>query len=150
MREEFGEHIDVIQNSWKEALRTGNHQALENTFHAFVACACRYKHRGFAEEKEFRIIAVPTPPQVFELAKAEGRTIPPRKSVSHFLRNGTLVPFLNLFENITGESGRPLPIERIIVGPNAEKKKREMAVRSLLNQNNVEADVSMSDIPYTG
>lgn len=146
MRAEFGKHIDVIQGSWEEALRVQDSKPLKKTYTPFVACACRYKHGGFAEEREFRIVVVPTP----QIAKKEGKTILPKKPVNCFLRNGTAVPYLNLFEGITGSSGKQLPIKHIIVGPHPEKEKRKIAVKKLLSQNNIQADVSVSAIPYLG
>jgi hypothetical protein len=37
-----------------------------------------------------------------------------------------------------------------IVGPHPEKEKRKIAVKKLLSQNNIQADVSVSAIPYLG
>jgi hypothetical protein len=73
-----------------------------------------------------------------------------QKPVSHFIRNGTTVPYLNLFEGITGSSGKQLPIKHVIVGPHSEKEKRKIAVEKLLAQNKIQADVSVSAIPYLG
>jgi hypothetical protein len=147
--DEFGKHIEAIQKNWEQALRTRTSSALENTFSQFVACACRYKHWGFAEEKEYRIVLPPTSLEVGEVAKKQGKSILP-KPVSFFLRNGTIVPYLNLFEGITGRGGKSLPIKRIIVGPHPEKEKRKLAVEKLLSQYDVQADVSVSAIPYIG
>jgi len=149
IHDEFGEHIDDLQKSWEQALRTRNPSALGNTFSRFIACACRYKHWGFAEEKEYRIVLPPTSSEIVEVAQRQGKTILP-KPVSFFLRNGTMVPYLNLFEGITGSSGKRLPIKRIIVGPHPEKEKRKLAVEKLLSQYKIEADVSVSAIPYLG
>jgi Protein of unknown function (DUF2971) len=147
--DEFGEHIKAIQKNWERALRTHDHKGLENTFSRFIACACRFKHWGFAEENEFRIVLPPTSSEVVEAAKKQGRTILP-KPVSFFVRNGTTVPYINLFEGITGSLGKHLPIKRIIVGPHPEKEKRKLAVEKLLSQHNIEADVSVSEIPFLG
>jgi DUF2971 family protein len=150
MREEFGQHIDLIEENWGKAFRTGYHEGLGSMFQAFAACACRYKHWGFAEEREFRLVAIPTIAQVIEMARLEDKTVLPKKPVSHFLRNGIAVPYLNLFEDGVSTLGRRLPIKRIIVGPHPEKEKRKSAVESLLNQNNVQAQVTVSEIPYLG
>jgi hypothetical protein len=149
IQDEFGEHIEVIQKNWEQALRTHEHRALEDTYSRFIACACRFKHWGFAEENEFRIVLPPTSSEIVEVAKKQGKTILP-KPVSFFVRDGTMVPYLNLFEGITGFSGKRLPIKRIIVGPHPEKEKRKLGVEKLLSQYNIEADVSVSEIPYLG
>jgi hypothetical protein len=57
------------------------------------------------------------------------------------------VPYVNLFEGIT-QPGNNLPIKRIIVGPHPDKERRKLAVEKLLKQNGINADVSMSAIPY--
>ena len=150
MRNEFSTHVDIIQRNWEQALRSSEPKALESTYNAFVACACRYKHWGFAEEREIRIVVVPTSAKLLQIARAEGRTTSPQKPVSLFSRNGTMVPYLNLFEGITRSSGKHLPIKRVVVGPHPEKEKRKIAVEKLLGENKIVADVSVSAIPYGG
>jgi len=148
MHDEFGDHIDAIQKSWEQVLQTGDHGVLGKTYSPFFACACRYKHRGFGEEREFRIVTIPTPRQVVQIANAKGETLLPEKPVSHFSRNGAAVPYLNLFEDITVSARKRLPIKRIIVGPHPEKEKRKTSVESLLKQHEIQAEVSVSEIPY--
>jgi len=150
MRDEFCAHIDEIQKNWEQAFRSLDPNDLGNTYNSLVACACRFKHWGFSEEKEFRIVAVPTSSEVIQIAKQQGKTISPQKPVSYFPTNGTRVPYLNLFEGITGSPDKRLPIKRVIVGPHPEKEKRKLDVERLLSQNNVQASVSVSAIPYRG
>ena len=88
MRDEFCTHINAIQKNWEQTLRKLDPTALEDTYKHFVSCACRYKHWGFAEEREFRIVVAPTSPKIVEIAKKEGRTTP-KKPISSFLRNRT-------------------------------------------------------------
>ena len=146
--DEFREQIDAIQRNWENAFHTRDYTALKDTYKHIVSCACRYKHWGFEEEREFRIVAVPTPPEIVEIAKKDGKTISPKKPVSSFVRNSTAVPYLNLFDGITRFSDNPLPIKRVIVGPHPDKDKRKMAVEKLLSQNNIQPDVSVTAIPY--
>lgn len=148
--DEFRTHIDAIQKNWEKTFRTLKAIDLGNTYNAFVACACRYKHWGFSEENEFRIVVVPTPLEVIQIAKQQGNSTLPQKPVSYFPRNGTRVPYLNLFEGITGASAKRLPIKRVIVGPHPEKEKRKLDVERLLSQNSIQAEVLVSGIPYLG
>jgi hypothetical protein len=150
VRDEFGDKIDEILSGWEKALRTQDSTALNDVAKHFISCACRYKHWGFAEEQEFRFVCVPTPPKIVEVGKQQGGKDRPRKPVSSFLLNGTPVPYLNLFEGITAQSAKQFPIRRIIVGPHPDKEKRKLAVDTLLEQNNLNADVSLSAIPYLG
>lgn len=127
-----------------------DHENLENIFAAVMRCACRYKHWGFKEENEVRLILIPNNKEVREYAKTEGITINdiPRKQ---YIRSGTNVPFVDLLEGITS-STRSLPIQRVIVGPCAEheRARRVRAVEILLNQHHINAQVSASEIPYVG
>lgn len=148
--DEFLEQFEEIKKGWEKAMRTQDSVALSAVAQHFISCACRYKHWGFCEEQEFRLVCVPTAPKIIELAKERGRGSRPRKPVYNFLRNGTPVPYLNLFEKITGEPGKQLPIKRIIVGPHPDSERRRIAVEQLLRQNGIQADVSISAIPYLG
>jgi hypothetical protein len=83
----------------------------------FIAATTCLKSRGFSEEREVRIVAVPL---TTELRKnliestgedeAAGRALIP---IKHRDRDGVDVPYVSLFET----QGRSLPIKRIIVGP---------------------------------
>jgi hypothetical protein len=148
--DEFRKQIDGIQEGWAQTLRTRDPRALNSVGPHFISCACRYKHWGFCEEQEFRFVAVPTAPKIIEFGRHEGRTVTPRKPICSFLRNGTPIPYLNLFEGITGHSGKQLPITRTIVGPHPDKEKRKVAVEALLRENGIQANVSTSAIPYLG
>jgi len=64
---EFREHINAIQTNWEKTLRTLKPDDCGNTYKAFVACACRYKHWGFSEENEFRVVVVPTTLKIIKL-----------------------------------------------------------------------------------
>ena len=148
--DEFREQIDELKSGWKKAMKTRDDTALQATVTHFISCACRYKHWGFSEEKEFRFVSVPTAPKIIEMMRTEGKTLRPEKPVYNFLRSGTPVPYLNLFEGITELPGKPLPIKQILVGPHPDKERRKLAVEILLRQIGIRADVSVSAIPYLG
>jgi len=143
---EFAKELAVIQDSVQAIL----HGDLpdEQMYPALLMCACRYKHWGFREEQEVRLIsALPVSEEVQTQMNARGLPLKPR----HFrTRSGTTVPYLALFDGITGTSGRSLPIKRIIVGPHSDGENRKRAVQLLLRQHSVQADVSVSAIPYVG
>jgi Protein of unknown function (DUF2971) len=141
VREELGEDIAIVATSVEELLKTLNGtKSLRNASAALVRCGCRYKHWGFHEEKEVRVIAIP--------ANIGGlKEVKPRR---HFVRAGTPVPCIHLFEGMTQLPTKPLPIKRIIVGPHREKDKRQRAVEILLSQYGLDIPVSVSEIPYIG
>ncbi|HLP82010.1 MAG TPA: DUF2971 domain-containing protein, partial [Nitrosomonas sp.] len=153
----FDRDLEIINNFYKDSFNENKDEetrGLDKIYSALVKCACLYKHWGFKEENEVRVIALP---QLVDNSQfraeiaAEELVIPeiPRK---HFLRSGVLIPYINLFEDIPPTSGKRLPITRIIVGPtaNAEgKKKRVRSVEILLDQYAIEGvSVTASDIPY--
>jgi hypothetical protein len=148
IKEELGEQIDDIRNSITEFLRTaGNPDTLEPMYFALTQCACRYKHWGFAEEKEVRIVAIPANQEIIE--ETRRLKLPVSEKTRHtFLRNGTTVPCLHLLEDIASRNHNSLPITRILVGPHADKEKRQRAVQLLLKELELDIPVCVSEIPY--
>lgn len=149
--EEFGGSESVIKNYFSAFLKAdGSSRELEKQMYpALTQCACRYKHWGFKEENEVRVIAIPNNKEVCDLARADG-TIINEMPRGHFIRSGTPVPFIDLFKGVTSVPTKCLPIKRIIVGPHPNKKERIRAVEMLLDQYGIKADVSASEIPYLG
>ncbi len=111
---------------------------------AFTECIGRYKHHGFKEENEVRIVCcLPTKNEEYlRLAKKEGSTLNPEKERKFRTKNGELIPYIELFNS----TDIVLPIERIIVGPHKEKDSRASALRVMLKSTNIE--ITVSDIPY--
>lgn len=96
------------------------------------------KHRGFHEEQEFRMALLHPNPDIPAPEKAA-----PANPLR--FRPGSLKPYIALFEEKMG-----LPIQRVIVGPHPDKEKRKAAVKALLRQNHINAEVITSTIPYLG
>jgi hypothetical protein len=147
-RNEFGDDTNKLQTAIENYfLSDGNPTTLGETYDPIMRCACRYKHWGFEEEAEVRLVAIPNSKVILEAAAAEGvdaKTI----KVSHFTRGGLLVPCIYLFESLTNILGKPLPIKRIIVGPHKDKEKRKHSVENLLYSLNLNVPVKVSEIPY--
>jgi hypothetical protein len=112
----------------------------------FIKCISRYKHCGFSEENEVRVVVIPTifDQEYLKLAKTKGVTLKPEKEKKFRDKNGRLVPYIELFNSTDLE----LPIERIIVGPHKEKKARADALRLMLRDTSIE--ITCSDIPFVG
>ena len=149
--EEFRESESVITSFFSSFLESDRYpNDLEKIYPALTQCACRYKHRGFSEEKEVRVVAIPNNKEVCEYARAVGMIVNemPR---GHFMRSGALVPIIDVLKGVTFIPTKCLPIKRIIVGPHPNKEKRRRAVEMLLDQYGIKkADVLVSDIPYLG
>lgn len=115
-------------------------------YYSFVSCISRYKHHGFCEENEVRVVALPTVvnKEIVELAQSDGSQLKPEKERKFRAKGGGLVPYIELFDSEEIQ----LPIEKIIVGPHNEKESRAAAPRVMLK--NTEIEVLCSDIPFVG
>jgi len=148
IREEFGDDISLLQSTIEKYFTSNaDPKSFEDSYHPIVRCACRYKHWGFEEEAEVRVVAIPNSKVILEAAIAEGieaKTI----KIDHFHRGGLLVPCISLFDTLTNIQDRSLPIKRIIIGPHKDKDKRKHSVENLLYSLKLDIPVSVSEIPY--
>ena len=133
------------------AIAQGQHpETVDDLYDAVTSLSCLFKHWGFAEEQEVRVIAIPADPDVASAAYSAGdaRQVPVVKS---FIRGGVPVPYLELFAtNDKAEVPGRLPIKRVIVGPHRDKLRRANALEHLLRANGYESEVICSEIPYIG
>lgn len=93
---------------------------------------------------------IPNGKQVSELVRKEGLTV---HDIPIKHRLGTAAPYIDLFEEITSVPARYLPIKRIIVGPginSQETNKKLLEVKKLIEQHNMQVDITVSEIPYLG
>ena len=136
----------------KQTIRTfvrdpSNSNAFCELYAPITALSCMHKHRGFREEAEVRIVAVPANDEVFEAAQKRGNKKP--KHPVHFVeKHGVLVPYIMLFGDKSSGTATKLPISKVIVGTHPEKFKRQKAVDLMLKQHGIKAEVTVSDIPY--
>ncbi len=101
-----------------------------------------YKHRGFKEECEARIVAMLIDATKDEIKNFKDYNSKPEKERKFRNKNGVQVPYIDLFHSLD----RKLPIEKIIVGPNKDKELRAAALRIMLR--NTDINVTVSEIPY--
>lgn len=118
-------------------------EAAERCFEHMTNLSTFYKHVGFSEESEVRVVLSVPGKAVGPDPDKTGKL--PNRPIKYFLRNGVPVPCAHLFAG-----GIPLPIKRVIVGPHPDKHARLRAVEILLARNGVKANVDVSDIPYRG
>lgn len=116
-----------------------------DAYPAFIRCVTRYKHRGFKEENEVRIVAMPTvlDKGVQEIAGEEYCKSKPEKERKFRDKNGKSTPYIELFRS----KDALLPIEKIIVGPHKDKDSRAAALRIKLR--NTDIKVTVSEIPFS-
>jgi hypothetical protein len=101
----------------------------DSIFTDLVDGASRYKHRGFFEEREVRVVAIPAPAETLERMKElhPGFEAGPLVPVRERERSDRRVRYIALLE----PPDRPLPIKRVIIGPSASQDETEAGVRKL-------------------
>lgn len=125
----------------------------ESFYEPITTLSCLYKHGGFSEEKEVRIIAIPpneksSLPDDLRLKESPHKTL---KNVKAIKRAGLIVPYIELFSD--SQNGQLLPITGVIIGPHPDAKTRKESVELYLKSNGYSLDsvqVIISDIPYVG
>ena len=135
---ELKKDVDQILNvlrQYKSCEENERFQCVEK----FLRCMCRFKHQGFEEEKEYRLVFGC---RVSELNK------PYAKEIQYRNVRGTLVPYIALFAR--NEEEVKLPIKEIIIGPSRDADSRIRSVEALLKQLGIDAKVKKSIIPYRG
>lgn len=115
--------------------------------HPLTILSSFFKHRGFAEEREVRLVLSLLGPGLESYPELQSVRQHPVKTT---VRGGATVPFVELCVREASGVRQHLPIKRIIVGPHRDKNDRKRAVQLLLKQHGLTADVSVSDIPYRG
>lgn len=111
---------------------------IQKSYFPFMRCATRFKHSGFREEQEIRIVHI----RELQSSVPEGRN--PYRRVEFRSHRKSWVPYVSLFS----AAGEKLPIKRIIIGPHPRSDLRRRAVELFLRQAGVEAEVYVSRIPY--
>jgi len=110
----------------------------------FVRCISRYKHFGFSEENEVRVVVLPTliDDKFIKLAKEYGENLKPQKERKSRSKNCESIPYIELFDSVDIK----LPIEKIIIGPHKDKEARAVELRGKLSKTNIE--IVCSEIPF--
>lgn len=147
---EILESEDSIRIAIREYIKSPSPDALESTFEPVATLSCLYKHWGFHEEREVRIVAIPPTDELIQEGRNDGESRPVRQSLT-FQRGGTPVPYLDLFgpaptQAVTAQAN--LPITRILIGPHPQSDLRRSAVEQALKIRGISARVEVSRIPY--
>lgn len=148
--EDVAESEAVLRTGIAKLIRGGTAEETEGFYQAISSLSCLYKHWGFWEEHEVRVVTIPVDAEIARLSAAAGETRP-QKPFKTFLRAGVPVPYLELFTSPHSGAMPPrLPIKRVIVGPHSQKALREQAVQRLLAAHGYDVEVVCSQIPYIG
>lgn len=116
----------------------------QNLFRSFVIAAARFKHRGFREEREVRIVSfVQTRKHVESLYKKYGFTPPQSYSYKKIHSIGGIERIL-LFDL---SDVKHLPMKRIIVGPHRDQANLVAKVKEFTGGATL---VTQSETPFIG
>jgi hypothetical protein len=144
----FGEVLHRCEQYVGEVLNNNQTpEMIEDGFGPFAAATTLFKHQGFREENEVRIVVLPGTQYLSERTKAEfpefieRPIIEPHKMTS--VDGKTTRKHITLFSR----TDEPLPIKRIIVAPGPDQAGRVAHARTLAGDN---VEITRSDIPWTG
>ena len=138
----------IVHQGVARMMRGGTAEETERFYEAVTALSCLYKHWGFWEEREVRVVVVPANDEVADAGEPHA---PPRKEIKSFRRGDKDVPYVELFAAIASESAAgQLPIKRVIVGPHKDRELHAKRVKDLLASNEYAVEVVQSEIPYIG
>ena len=140
---------DSLRDAIRRYIKSPVAAELESTFEPVAILSCLYKHWGFHEEREVRVVAILPGEELAREGRILGESRPVRQPKT-FVRNGTPVPYLDLFSQAGECAVNHLPILRVIVGPHPQSELRCQAVKLLLRTKGIDAGVSISQIPYVG
>lgn len=145
---EIIENENIVHQGVGVMLRGGMADEAKMFYEAITALSCFYKHWGFWEEREVRVVVLPANQEVAWAGQLQAR---PQKEVHFRDRDGQKLPYVELFSSVrlTGAIA-PLPIKRVIVGPHKNREMHAESVRKALACAGYEVDVVQSEIPYIG
>lgn len=114
-------------------------------FGAFVRGASLLKHPGFKEEREVRVVAMPSSQSDVADVRKIHSAVPQRLyKTTHARSDGTRdIPYLALFDNLHED----LPMKRVIVGPSSQQQAHHRRVLDLLGDR---VNVTVSATPFIG
>lgn len=145
---ETQQYEKLVQQATRSFTLSGNESDLEPLLDPLTLLSVLHKHRGFREEEEVRIVILRAKSEVEHLSRENGDSRPLRP-IQFRPKNGMLIPYIELFGKDLGTDAK-LPIKQVIVGPHADRDKRRISVENLLRQNSIDAEVTVSSIPYLG
>jgi hypothetical protein len=121
---------------------------LGEAFAHLASSFTRFKHRGFREEREVRIVAAPETAGLRDYIRQSEPTYSGKPSKPISARGQGLVAnrYIQLFDFEKDHPG--LPIVRIIIGPHRHQSDIEAEVKSLTKGMGIE--ITCSETPYIG
>lgn len=141
VRDELASEINLLKDAALHYYGPEAPEKIQKAYGAFVKSCSVLKHRGFSEENEVRVVIAPI---LDNSDFGDLEDMPTFKKI--YLRQSASGPmsYIKLLE----ETDKPLPINKIIVGPGLRQEKNYDAVRFAVGQQKIQ--VVKSDTPYIG
>lgn len=141
----FSGLIDCCETILTEVLNGNMEPSATDAFLPFVRGATLYKHQGFREEREVRVVAMPGSQELQShvnaaLGKTDSR---PGKNVTVIEDERGKRSYISLFDGLKSE----LPIKRVIVGPSKNQDRNFKLAATLLPKS---LRVTKSATPFMG
>jgi hypothetical protein len=143
---DVAEYEAIVHQGVRRMMRGGTAEETDRLYEAVTALSCIYKHWGFWEEREIRVVVVPV---CNEVAVAGEPQASPQKEIQ--FRGEMKIPYVELFSaGRLMDAKATLPIKRVIVGPHKNREVHAESVRQELLRAGYPAEVIQSKIPYIG
>jgi hypothetical protein len=103
----------------------------ESLTSVFISGATHFKHQGFREEREVRVVAIPATSQILASEQLQSKHpdygFPDRWKHVH-VRGVKEIRYIPLFDTLSA----PLPIKRVIVGPSRNQNENYARARAII------------------
>jgi hypothetical protein len=139
----FTELLDTSEAVIKSALLGNRDFSVDHTLLPFVFSATAFKHQGFHEEREVRLVAMAGTKLAADTVREAGQTPAPLKEVHKTMRDGRERRHISLF----GKDFAALPLKRVIVGPSGSQDANAAFAQKIVG---AKVPVSKSATPYIG
>ena len=141
--ESFIALLDKSEAVYRTALVGRGDPDVDLTLWPFLASATAFKHQGFYEEREVRLVAMAGTELAAEAERKVGRTPAPVKEILKRPHAGGERRHILLF----GKDFAKLPIKRVIVGPSRSQDSNADIARKIVG---ADVSVTKSETPYIG
>ncbi|MFN0041582.1 MAG: hypothetical protein ACKVSF_00020, partial [Alphaproteobacteria bacterium] len=129
---EINDIVKILEEAVRASIQNEPPASFDSLLRKFPHATTIYKHQGFAEEREVRIVACPTTPErhkkFLEADPNDAKMHEPLKQFHY--PDDRRDPYIALFDF---PKPAVLPIRRIIVGPNADQKTKIRELRKWLD-----------------
>jgi len=141
----FPELLDSSEEAVINVVKGDASNIRQETLVALLSAAPRFKHEGFREEQEVRVIAIPGKDSLAAKMRVEhpDHEVAPLKTIRSRVGPAGECRYIALFDNLTVK----LPIKRIIVGPSRDQNKNFTQARRLLG---TRCQIARSKTPFIG